>query len=41
MTRDDAAVKLTLDLHDLDNRGEQVDRAPLAVIHEAVAKKAP
>jgi len=34
-------VKLTLDLHDLYNRGEQIDRALLAVINEAVAKKAP
>ena len=34
-------MKLTLDLHDLYNRGEQIDRALLAVINEAVAKKAP
>jgi DNA-nicking Smr family endonuclease len=41
VTGDDARVKLTLDLHDLYNRGEQIDRALLAVINEAVAKKAP
>src|SRR5450756_265608 len=38
---DDAAVKLTLDLHEIYNRGDQIDRALLAVINEAIAKKAP
>ena len=40
-TVDDAEVKLTLDLHEVYNRGEQIDRALLAVMQEAVAKKAP
>jgi len=34
-------VKLKLDLHDLYNRGEDIDRALRAVIDEAVQKKAP
>jgi DNA-nicking Smr family endonuclease len=34
-------VKLKLDLHDVDNRGEDIDRALRAIIDEAVAKKAP
>jgi dsDNA-specific endonuclease/ATPase MutS2 len=34
-------VKLTLDLHDLHNRGPEIDRALRAVIDEAIAKKAP
>ena len=34
-------VKLTLDLHDVYNRGGEIDRALRAVIDEAVAKKAP
>ena len=34
------AVKLTLDLHDLYNRGDEIDRALRAVIDEAIAKKA-
>jgi dsDNA-specific endonuclease/ATPase MutS2 len=33
-------VKLKLDLHDVYNRGEDIDRALRAVIDEAVAKKA-
>jgi DNA-nicking Smr family endonuclease len=33
-------VKLTLDLHDVYNRGDQIDRALQDVIDEAVAKKA-
>jgi DNA-nicking Smr family endonuclease len=37
----DDRVKLKLDLHDLYNRGEQIDRALQAIIEEAVAKKAP
>ncbi len=38
---DDGAVKLKLDLHDIYNRGQDIDRALRAVIDEAVAKKAP
>jgi dsDNA-specific endonuclease/ATPase MutS2 len=38
---EDARVKLTLDLHDLHNRGPEIDRALRAVIDEAIAKKAP
>ncbi|MDQ7802197.1 Smr/MutS family protein [Amycolatopsis sp. A133] len=34
-------MKLKLDLHDLYNRGGEIDRALRAVIDEAVAKKAP
>jgi DNA-nicking Smr family endonuclease len=34
-------VKLTLDLHDVYNRGRDIDRALHDVIDEAVAKKAP
>jgi len=33
-------VKLKLDLHDVYNRGDEIDRALRAVIDEAVAKKA-
>jgi DNA-nicking Smr family endonuclease len=33
-------VKLKLDLHDLYNRGADIDRALRAIIDEAVAKKA-
>jgi DNA-nicking Smr family endonuclease len=33
-------VKLTLDLHDVYNRGSDIDRALRAVIDDAVAKKA-
>jgi DNA-nicking Smr family endonuclease len=33
-------VKLTLDLHDIYNRGGQIDRALSAVMDEAVQKKA-
>jgi dsDNA-specific endonuclease/ATPase MutS2 len=32
-------VKLTLDLHDVFNRGEEIDRALRAVIDEAIDKK--
>ena len=38
---DDGAVKLKLDLHDIYNRGGDIDRALRAVIDDAVAKKAP
>jgi dsDNA-specific endonuclease/ATPase MutS2 len=34
-------MKLTLDLHDIYNRGQDIDRALNAIINEAVAKKAP
>lgn len=34
-------MKLKLDLHDIYNRGEQIDRALQAIMDEAVAKKAP
>jgi DNA-nicking Smr family endonuclease len=34
-------VKLKLDLHDVYNRGGEIDRALKAIIDEAVAKKAP
>jgi dsDNA-specific endonuclease/ATPase MutS2 len=34
-------VKLKLDLHDIYNRGNDIDRALRAIIDEAVAKKAP
>jgi DNA-nicking Smr family endonuclease len=36
-----AVVKLKLDLHDIYNRGGDIDRALRAIIDEAVAKKAP
>jgi DNA-nicking Smr family endonuclease len=34
-------MKLKLDLHEIYNRGGEIDRALRAVIDEAVAKKAP
>jgi DNA-nicking Smr family endonuclease len=34
-------MKLKLDLHDIYNRGGEIDRALRAIIDEAVAKKAP
>jgi DNA-nicking Smr family endonuclease len=34
-------VKLVLDLHDIYNRGGDIDRALRAVMDEAAAKKAP
>jgi dsDNA-specific endonuclease/ATPase MutS2 len=34
-------VKLTLNLHDIYNRGQDIDRALRAVIDEAVRTKAP
>ena len=33
-------MKLTLDLHDIYNRGDDIDRALRSVIEDAVAKKA-
>jgi DNA-nicking Smr family endonuclease len=38
---DDDEVKLKLDLHDVYNRGDEIDRALRSIIYEAVAKKAP
>lgn len=37
----DDPVKLTLDLHDVYNRGDEIERALRGIIDEAVAKKAP
>ncbi|MDQ2748824.1 MAG: Smr/MutS family protein [Actinomycetota bacterium] len=34
-------MKLKLDLHDIYNRGEDIERALQAIMAEAVAKKAP
>ncbi|WP_138756903.1 Smr/MutS family protein [Modestobacter altitudinis] len=34
-------MKLKLDLHDVYNRGGEIDRALRAIIDEAVAKRAP
>jgi len=34
-------VKLTLDLHDIYNRGGEIDRALQRIFDEAAAKKAP
>jgi DNA-nicking Smr family endonuclease len=34
-------MKLKLDLHDIYNKGGQIDKALRAIIDEAVAKKAP
>jgi dsDNA-specific endonuclease/ATPase MutS2 len=34
-------VKLTLDLHDIYNRGGEIDRALQQIMDEAIAKKAP
>jgi DNA-nicking Smr family endonuclease len=34
-------VKLVLDLHDIHNRGQDIDRALRAILDEALAKKAP
>jgi DNA-nicking Smr family endonuclease len=36
-----AGMKLKLDLHDIYNRGGDIDRALRAIINEAVTKKAP
>ena len=38
---ENAQVKLKLDLHDIHNKGAEIDRALRAIIDEAVAKKAP
>ena len=37
----DEPVKLKLDLHDIYNRGDEIERALHAIIDEAVTKKAP
>ena len=37
----DGGVKLKLDLHEIYNRGGEIDRALRAVMDEAVAKRAP
>ena len=37
----DGRVKLKLDLHEIYNRGSEIDVALRAIIDEAVAKKAP
>jgi DNA-nicking Smr family endonuclease len=34
-------MKLVLDLHDIHNKGAEIDRALRAIIDEAIAKKAP
>ena len=38
---DDGSVKLKLDLHDIYNRGGEIDRALRGIIDEAMATKAP
>src|SRR6476659_7515877 len=38
---DDRLVKLKLDLHEIYNRGDEIERALQSIIDEAVAKKAP
>ncbi len=40
MSHDDL-VKLKLDLHDIYNRGDEIERALRSIVDEAVAKKAP
>ena len=40
MSHDDL-VKLKLDLHDVYNRGDEIERALRSIIDEAVAKRAP
>ena len=34
-------MKLKLDLHDIFNRGQEIDKALRGIIDEAIAKKAP
>jgi DNA-nicking Smr family endonuclease len=34
-------VKLKLDLHDIYNRGDEIEKALTAIMAEAIAKKAP
>jgi DNA-nicking Smr family endonuclease len=38
---EDLVVKLKLDLHDIYNRGDEIDRALRAIIDEAIRKRAP
>jgi DNA-nicking Smr family endonuclease len=38
---EDPVVKLKLDLHEIYNRGDEIDRALRAIIDEAIEKKAP
>jgi len=38
---DDGRVKLKLDLHNIYNRGEDIDHALRAIINQAIATKAP
>jgi hypothetical protein len=38
--REDGHMKLKLDLHDIFNRGQDIDRALRGIIDEAIAKKA-
>src|SRR6476469_7355267 len=38
---EDRVVKLKLDLHDIYNRGDEIERALRSVIDEAIEKKAP
>jgi dsDNA-specific endonuclease/ATPase MutS2 len=38
---EDGVVKLKLDLHDIYNRGEEIEKALTAIIEEAIDKKAP
>jgi dsDNA-specific endonuclease/ATPase MutS2 len=40
-TGHDSRVKLKLDLHEIYNRGDEIERALQSIIDEAVAKKAP
>jgi dsDNA-specific endonuclease/ATPase MutS2 len=37
----DGSVKLKLDLHDVYNRGDEIERALRSIMDEAVAKRAP
>jgi dsDNA-specific endonuclease/ATPase MutS2 len=37
----DGSVKLKLDLHDIYNRGDEIEKALRSIIDEAIAKKAP
>jgi hypothetical protein len=41
MCAEENPMKLKLDLHDIHNKGPEIDRALRAIIDEAVAKKAP
>src|SRR6476620_3921196 len=38
---EDPVVKLKLDLHDIYNRGDEIERALRGIIDEAIEKKAP